>query len=118
MYNDEIMDRYQNPIYFGKPKKFDIKIEKPSRSCGDKVILFITLKEDIIEDIQWEGDGCIISMVSTDLFCEMAKGKKLEDVRKMDDFSYIEKFPIEVTSGRYNCVLLPLKGLKEEIKEK
>lgn len=118
LYNDEVMDRYQNPMYYGKPEKFDIKMEEPSSSCGDRVVLYMNINEGKIEEMKWEGEGCIISMVSADLFCEKAKGKEIEELAKVDDLAFIDEFPIKVTSGRYNCVLLPLKGLKRARKEK
>jgi nitrogen fixation NifU-like protein len=118
VYNDEIMDRYQDPLYYGALEKFDLKIDEPSSSCGDKVTLYLRIKEGRIEDIRWEGEGCIISMVSTDMFCGDAIGKQMEELENMDDSALLERFPIKVTSGRYNCVLLPLKAIKKLKKEK
>lgn len=115
MYNDEIMDRYTNPGYFGKPSEFNIMIDEASTTCGDKIKLFIKENNGIIEDIRFEGDGCIISMVSTDLFCEKAKGKKIEEVGNIEEVYYLDNFPVEITPGRINCALLPLRAFKRYI---
>lgn len=118
MYNDEVMDRYQNPLMNGKLDKYDIKIDEASTTCGDKVILYIKTNEGKIDDIRWEGEGCILSIVSTDLFCENAVGKEIKMLDDQDDMEFIERFPIKISAGRLNCVLLPLKALRRGTKEK
>ncbi|MEL9914345.1 MAG: iron-sulfur cluster assembly scaffold protein [Thermoplasmatales archaeon] len=118
MYNDEVMDRYENPIKSGKIENFDIKIDEASSTCGDRIILYIKLDKDRISDMRWEGDGCILSIVSTDMFCENSIGKELKDVAAQDEMTYVNDFPVKITAGRLNCVLLPLRAFKRSIKEK
>ncbi len=116
MYNDEVMDRYQNPIYIGKPDSYDIVIDEASSSCGDKITFYIERENDIVKEIRFEGDGCIISMVSTDLFCEKATGKKIEEIMKIDETEYVRNFPVEITPGRLNCALLPIRAFRRGIR--
>ncbi|MGC8655179.1 MAG: iron-sulfur cluster assembly scaffold protein [Thermoplasmata archaeon] len=115
MYNDEIMDRYQNPSYFGKPEKYTIVIDEASTSCGDKIILYIQEENGVIKQIKFEGDGCIISMVSTDLFCEKATGRNIEEIMKIDESDYVKNFPVEITPGRLNCALLPIRAFRRGV---
>jgi len=115
MYNDEIMDRYQNPYYFGKPEKYSIVIDEASTSCGDKITLYIQEENGFIKEIKYEGDGCIISMVSTDLFCEKATGRSIDDIMRIDESDYVKNFPVEITSGRLNCALLPIRAFRRGI---
>jgi nitrogen fixation NifU-like protein len=117
-YNDEVMDRYENPVKYGKMEKYDLKIEDVSTTCGDKIALFIRLNQGKIEDIRWEGEGCILSVVSTDMFCEDAVGKNIESFKELDEVKYIESFPVKISPGRINCVLLPLRAVKRGMKEK
>ncbi len=118
MYNDEVMDRYQNPLKYGKIDDFDLKIDESSSSCGDKIILYVKTNDGKVEDMRWEGEGCILSQVSTDMFCESSIGKEVESIKSQDDMKFIESFPVKTTSGRFNCVLLPLKALRRGRKEK
>ncbi len=115
MYNDEVMDRYQNPLFYGKLEKCNITIDEASTSCGDKIILYVEQEEGKIKDIRFQGDGCIISMVSTDLFCEKAKGKRIDDIIKIDESTYIKEFPLDISPGRINCALLPVRAFKRGI---
>jgi nitrogen fixation NifU-like protein len=118
MYNDEVMDRYQNPVKNGKMEKFDLKIDEASTTCGDKIALFIKTDGDKIEDMKWQGEGCILSIVSTDLFCEKAVGMDIKFLNEQDDLKFIENFPIKISPGRINCVMLPLRAFRRGTKEK
>lgn len=112
------MDRYQNPNKYGKLEKFDLKIDESSSSCGDRIVLYVRTNDGKVEDMKWEGEGCILSMVSTDLFCENSVGRDLNSLKAIDNMKFIEEFPIKTTSGRFNCVLLPLSALRRRTKEK
>jgi nitrogen fixation NifU-like protein len=112
------MDRYQNPVKNGKMDGFDLKIEDVSTTCGDKVALFIKMNHGKVEEMRWEGEGCILSVVSTDMFCEDSVGKDIKSLKELDEVKYIESFPVKISLGRINCVLLPLKAIKKGIKEK
>ncbi len=118
MYTDEVMERYQNPMKNGRMEDFDIKIDESSSTCGDKVILYIKTNGSKVEDMKWQGEGCILSVVSTDLFCENAMGKEIEALRAQDDTGFVESFPIKISPGRLNCVLLPLRAFRRGTKEK
>jgi nitrogen fixation NifU-like protein len=118
MYTDEIMDRYENPVKYGRMDKYDMKIDQASTTCGDKIILYVKLDGNRISDMTWEGEGCILSVVSTDMFCENSIGKEIGEVAGEDEGKYVEDFPISISAGRLSCVLLPLRALKRGIKEK
>ncbi len=118
MYNDEVMDRYQNPMKNGKMEDYDIKIDEASTTCGDKIVLYIKTDGNKIEDIKWQGEGCILSIVSTDMFCESAVGKEIKSLKEQDDLAFVENFPVKISPGRINCVMLPLRALRRGIKEK
>ncbi len=118
MYNDEVMDRYQNPVKYRRMENYNIKIDEASTTCGDKIILYVKTNGGKIEDMTWQGEGCILSMVSTDLFCENSVGRDIESVKGTDDLKFVESFPVKISPGRINCVLLPLRALRRGTKEK
>lgn len=113
MYNDEVMERYQNPRFYGKPGKYNISLEESSTTCGDHIHFYIEIEDGKVKDIGFEGNGCIISMVSSDLFCESARGKTVEEVVGADPDKYVSEFPVPISPGRLNCALLPLKSFKK-----
>ena len=52
-------------------------------SCGDEITLEIRVKDGIIEDASFVGDGCAISMASTSIMIDIIKGKTVEEAKKL-----------------------------------
>ncbi|WP_099204042.1 Fe-S cluster assembly sulfur transfer protein SufU [Scatolibacter rhodanostii] len=52
-------------------------------SCGDELTLEIRVKDDIIEDASFVGDGCAISMASASIMIDLIKGKPVEEAREL-----------------------------------
>jgi len=51
--------------------------------CGDKLTLYLRLKDDIVEDASFVGSGCAISTASASLMTESLKGLKREEALKL-----------------------------------
>jgi len=49
--------------------------------CGDTVVVFLNLNNEIIEDISFKGDGCAISIASASIMTEVIKGKTKEEAK-------------------------------------
>ena len=56
-------------------------------SCGDLVVVQFKLKNEIISDVCFEGQGCAISMASASMMTELMQGKTLSEAQKL-----IERF--------------------------
>ena len=62
--------------------------------CGDTVTLYLTIADDVVEDVSFEASGCAISMASASLMTMSVKGKTVEDAH-----AAFEKFHDLVTRG-------------------
>ena len=80
---DDLRDLYQEVIFDHNrnPRNFRV-IDNPSRRvdgfnplCGDKLTLFLTIADGVIEDASFQGSGCAISTASVSLMTEIIKGK-------------------------------------------
>ena len=58
-----------------------------------------------------------MSIAAASLLTEYLKGKKVKDLRKMDERSMLKLVGINVTAGRMSCVLLPFQALERVIGE-
>ncbi len=117
LYLDTIIDRYKHPTNKGKiagiPEGY--KLEKKTAvntSCGDQFSIEILFADDIVVDAKWSGEGCAISTVSVDSFCEWMVGKKRQelvtvDKRLINILTGIE----EITPAREKCLYLSLRLL-------
>ena len=98
--------------------------------CGDKLTLYARVRDDFIEDLSFEGEGCAIFTASTSMLTEALKGRKVSEIRGiLDDFLEMltsgEKAPdpeglgkLAVFSGvkdfptRVKCATLPWRTLE------
>lgn len=80
-----IMDHYNNPINKKEPTNKDEykSIRMDSTSCIDDITIYLKVKEDIVEDCKFDGVACTISTSSTDIMCDLVKGKNVEEVKKI-----------------------------------
>ncbi|MHC4220008.1 MAG: Fe-S cluster assembly sulfur transfer protein SufU, partial [Planctomycetota bacterium] len=51
--------------------------------CGDRITLFVTLKDDVIEDIAFQGSGCAISTAAASMMTQILKGKTIGDAETL-----------------------------------
>lgn len=52
-----------------------------SDTCIDDITIYLKVENDIISDACFDGVACAISTASTDILCEMIKGKTLKETR-------------------------------------
>src|SRR5258705_266765 len=51
--------------------------------CGDKVTVYLKMKDDVVEDVKFEGSGCAISTASTSMMTDKLKGKTRDEAEKL-----------------------------------
>ncbi len=73
--------------------------------------MFVVIKNDKVSDIKFSGKGCAISQASASLLTDYAKGKRKEDLKKLDRNFMIRTLGIELGPNRIKCALLPLEAL-------
>ncbi len=95
-------------------------------NCGDMMRIFIKvdkgkkadtdISKRIIKDIKFQTYGCIAAIAATDALCEIAKGKTLEDAKKLTWKDVINDLG-EVPPIKYHCSIMGIGALKDAIKK-
>ena len=62
LYEQEILDHYQNPRNFGLLPSFDFISPKFNPSCGDSVTICGKIEGNILTGLAFEGKGCVLSL--------------------------------------------------------
>ena len=125
-----ILDNYQNANrkYASNGDNFE-KINTRNVSCIDNLDLYIDVEDNIIKDISFEGEACVISISSTNILINMIIGKTKEKALYIID-NYLkmineEEYDKEVlrellvfddTSkqpSRIKCATLTANGIKK-----
>jgi len=112
MYAEMIIDLYRHPMNYGKIKSPDIKAKDTNPICGDIIEIQIKLNKSKVKEVKFNGKGCAISQASASLLTEMIKGKKIDELLKVDKKDILDALGIEISAVRLKCALLPLKVLK------
>ena len=85
LYRDVILDHNRRPRNFGRIDSSDSHADGHNPLCGDRLTVWLRLKDDRIEDIRFEGKGCAISTASASLMTEAVKGKDKATVHSLYD---------------------------------
>jgi nitrogen fixation NifU-like protein len=112
LYRELILDHYQHPHNHGEIPGADISYEDSNPLCGDKIRIDIKLKNNIVEDIKFNGKGCAISQASASMLTDELLGKSLDDIKHLDKQFILDLLGIPLGPTRIKCALLPLKVIK------
>ena len=83
LYRDVILDHNKRPRNFGRIEASDTHADGHNPLCGDRLTVWLRLKDGRIEDIRFEGKGCAISTASASMMTEAVKGKDRAAVQSL-----------------------------------
>lgn len=75
LYQEVILDHDQKPRNFEKLEGANRIAEGYNPLCGDTVIVYLQLEDDVIRAISFQGSGCAISKASASMMTVSLKGK-------------------------------------------
>lgn len=78
MYNDKVVDHFNNPRNVGELADADGIGETGSFKCGDTMKLYIKVESGLITDVKFQTYGCGAAIASSSMLTEMVKGKTLD----------------------------------------
>ena len=82
-----ILDNYQNPNNKHISDSSYVKINTRNVSCIDNLDIYLKIEDNIIEDISFEGEACVISISSTNILINLLIGKtKDEGIYLIDNY--------------------------------
>ena len=79
LYKEIILEHYKRPRNRGELEGATVIREGVNPSCGDELELFLVLKDGVVADIKFVGEGCAISQASTSMMTEAVKGKPVAE---------------------------------------
>lgn len=137
LYQEVILDHHKKPRNFGKLAGANHESEGYNPMCGDRVNVYVVLKDDIIRDVTFEGSGCAICTASASVMTDALKGKTVAEVEdlfgkfhdlvtgdvsdepvinglgKLAVFAGVREFPVRV-----KCATLPWHTLRAAIENR
>lgn len=87
LYQEVILDHNKNPRNAYRMTDTNCHAEGFNPLCGDRLTLYLRIKNDVIEAVSFEGVGCAISTASASLMTEYLTGKTLLEAEQLfNDF--------------------------------
>ncbi|MHC4447531.1 MAG: Fe-S cluster assembly sulfur transfer protein SufU [Planctomycetota bacterium] len=83
LYQELILDHNRTPRNFGRPEASDREAVGYNPLCGDRVTVYVTIRDDVVEDVAFEGSGCAISTAAASMMTEAIKGKTISEARRL-----------------------------------
>jgi nitrogen fixation NifU-like protein len=84
LYREIILDHYRNPRNRGELSSPPAtRVEGFNPLCGDEIVLYLDIEDNVVRDIRIGGQGCSISQSSASMMSSAVKGKTLGEVRAL-----------------------------------
>jgi nitrogen fixation protein NifU and related proteins len=85
LFQELILEHYKSPRNKGTLEEPDAVIHMNNPTCGDEVHLQLRVRDGVIEDAKFVGDGCSISQASISMMTQLVKGKPVEEALRLAD---------------------------------
>jgi len=119
-YTKELMKHFRNPKYVKEIKNPDGIGKVGNIRCGDVMHLKIKVEKkkdkEIIKDIGFQTFGCPAAVASSDVVCQLAIGKTLEQAGKITKDDIVKKLK-GMPAIKIHCSVLGIEALKKAIED-
>lgn len=82
-YSETVMDHFMNPRNVGEIPDADGVGNEGNPVCGDMMTFYIKVDDDRLSDVKFKTFGCGAAIAVSSMVSEMAKGKTLEEAKKI-----------------------------------
>ena len=115
IYRRELLELYKHPHNFGNLKNPDIEYTLNNPLCGDEITVKLKIKNKKVEEINFIGIGCVISIAQTSLLTDKVKGMNIDEIKKISADSVLSMLKTKINPARIKCALLSLETIKGAI---
>lgn len=119
MYSEKVMEHFKNPKFTGEIKSPDGTGKVGNPVCGDVMEVYIKVGKnkdgkEFLEDIKVKTFGCVSAIASSDILCEMVKGKTLDEALKITNRDVVNELG-GLPPAKIHCSVLAADALKKAI---
>ncbi len=116
IYSEKVMDHFMNPRNVGEIENPDGVGEEGNPVCGDMMTFYIKVKDDRLEDVKFKTFGCGAAIAVSSMVSEMAKGKTLEEAKKITPQVVADELE-GLPKNKFHCSNLGAQALNKAIKD-
>jgi nitrogen fixation NifU-like protein len=83
LYQEILLEHNSKPRNFRKLDHPDHTADGYNPLCGDRISLYLKVKDGVIADVGFQGSGCAISRASASLMTQSIKGKSVAEAEEL-----------------------------------
>lgn len=85
LYSAKVLDHVHNPRNVGSLDDANVVVQAGDPSCGDALVFFIKIENEVINDIKFLIKGCGAAIATSSIATELVMGKNLDEVLTLND---------------------------------
>ena len=116
MYSKTVMDHFKSPRNVGTIEDANGVGEIGNPLCGDMMTIYLKIADDKIDDIKFQTFGCGAAIAVSSMLTEIAKGKSIEDAKKITNKDVAEALD-GLPKNKLHCSNLGADALQAAIKD-
>ncbi|MEW6034675.1 MAG: Fe-S cluster assembly scaffold protein NifU, partial [Chloroflexota bacterium] len=116
VYSEKVMDHFTNPRNVGVIEDPDGVGEEGNPVCGDMMTFYIKVDKDRLSDVKFQTFGCGAAIAVSSMVSEMAKGKTLEEAKKITP-DLVARELDGLPKNKFHCSNLGAQALNKAIKD-
>lgn len=117
MYSKVVIDRFQNPRNAGGMHGANAIGQVGNAGCGDIMKMYLKINDaGLIENAKFKTFGCCAAIASTDIACDLIKGKSIEDALKVTNKDVVEMLG-ELPPHKLHCSLMAEQSIRAAIED-
>lgn len=117
MYSKEIIERFKNPKNAGSLRGANGVGKVGNAACGDIMKIYLKINENnVIEDAKFKTFGCCAAIASTDVACDLIKGKTVDEALKVTNkevFNILGTMP----AHKIHCSVLAEETIHDAVED-
>ncbi len=114
MYNEKVMDVFQNPKNVGEIENPDGIGTVGNEVCGDIMQITLRIENDVIKDAKFKTFGCAAAIATSSTATEMIKGMTIEEALKVTNKKVIDTLG-GLPAQKIHCSVLAEEAIKKAI---
>ena len=116
IYSDKVMEHFMHPRNVGEIENPDGVGEVGNPVCGDMMTFYSKVEDNRLEDVKFKTFGCGAAIAVSSIASEMAKGKTLEEVKKITP-QLVAKELEGLPTNKLHCSNLGAQALNKAIQD-
>lgn len=80
LYRELVMKHANGPVNFRRVEDATVNVPGRNPLCGDALELFVTVDDETVTDVSFQGTGCAISMASASMLAELTSGRPEHEI--------------------------------------